>query len=238
MSAPLTGNKRQNRRAYQQISQIREVIEMKLVNLSKQLNIKVSQVLSTTTPAKLLGGLALGALLMTATALPTGSAWADEPASPAVNTRSISTDQFWGPYYERMIEAEGRWARLSPKLAIGGGDDADEDGYVTSGSPKLAPRLGIGGGHDSEEDGYVTSASARLAPVGARLTINVNFADEDGYFTSGSEKLAPRLGIGDGHDSEEDGYFISPQVNKPNVEHIRSAFTEWMIVVEGRHNAS
>ena len=74
MNAPLMGTNRQDRRAHQQTSKIKEVIEMNLVNLSKNLNMKVSQVLNTKAPAKLLGGIAMGALLMTATALPSGSA--------------------------------------------------------------------------------------------------------------------------------------------------------------------
>ena len=48
----------------------------------KKVNIRLHETLATKTPVKLLGGLALGALLMAATALPFGTASADDPARP------------------------------------------------------------------------------------------------------------------------------------------------------------
>lgn len=94
MNAPLMGTNGQDRRAHQRTSQIKEVIEMKLVNLSKQLNIKVSRFLNTKTPAKLLGGIALGAMLMTATALPMGSVHEDDSGSPLASAGFVSNDEF------------------------------------------------------------------------------------------------------------------------------------------------
>ena len=40
-------------------------------------------------PAKLIGGLALGALLLTATALPFGTAYADGPSRPLVTEETV-----------------------------------------------------------------------------------------------------------------------------------------------------
>ena len=210
MSAPVKGTKNQVREEHPLVLKIKEEIEMKLAKL----HIGVSKALNIRNGAKLLGGMALGAVLATATALPLGSVQANHPASPSVNERAIPTDQFWGAYYERMMEVEGRWGMVSPRLAIGGGDDADEDGYFTPVSIKVTMLRP----DDAEEDGYFTSDSAKLAPVTtshdqllgengmvsrARVTDNVNFADEDGYFTPVSIKLT----ILGPDDAEEDGYF-------------------------------
>ncbi|MFQ6027720.1 MAG: hypothetical protein ACE5Q6_09535 [Dehalococcoidia bacterium] len=66
---------------------------MKLTNV----NIWLSENLTAKTPAKLLGGLALGALLITATALPLGSIQADEPNQPLVSEKVV-IDPEEGPF--------------------------------------------------------------------------------------------------------------------------------------------
>ena len=97
MNAPVMGTHRQTGTTHQQINKIKEVIEMKLANLSTNLNTKVSQILNSKTPAKVLGGIALGALMMAATALPLGSVHADESSSLLVSGAAS---------YEQMLEIE------------------------------------------------------------------------------------------------------------------------------------
>jgi hypothetical protein len=55
---------------------------MKTATLTAKVNRWLHEHLAMKTPAKLLGGLALSALVMTATALPLGTTYADEPARP------------------------------------------------------------------------------------------------------------------------------------------------------------
>ena len=97
MNAPVMGSQRQTGTSHQQINKIKEVIDMKLANLSTKLNTKVSQILNSKTPAKVLGGIALGALMMAATALPLGSVHADESSSMLVSGAAS---------YEQMLEIE------------------------------------------------------------------------------------------------------------------------------------
>jgi hypothetical protein len=60
----------------------KEGFEMKTATLTEKMNRWLHEHLAMKTPAKLLGGLALGALVLTATALPLGTTYADEPARP------------------------------------------------------------------------------------------------------------------------------------------------------------
>ncbi|MCI0787754.1 MAG: hypothetical protein J4O09_15720, partial [Chloroflexi bacterium] len=57
-------------------SWIKGVFEMKIVSQIENAKVSLRQGLKITVPAKLLGGLALGAMLMTAVALPSGAAQA------------------------------------------------------------------------------------------------------------------------------------------------------------------
>ena len=82
MSAPATRPKSKTTVVYQRILKVPEEIEMKM--RSHVIGLKVSEVLTSKTVAKMLGGLALGAVLMAAAALPMGTAHADEPVSPLV----------------------------------------------------------------------------------------------------------------------------------------------------------
>ena len=57
-------------------SWIKGVFEMKIASQIENAKVSLRQGLKITVPAKLLGGLALGAMLMTAVALPSGAAQA------------------------------------------------------------------------------------------------------------------------------------------------------------------
>ena len=66
----------------QGLLKIKEGIEMRLAMRITEVKARLDEILATRTPAKLLGGLAVGALLITATALPFGLAFGDEPSRP------------------------------------------------------------------------------------------------------------------------------------------------------------
>ena len=67
---------------HQEILKVKEEWAMKATMWMTKVNMRLHETLAAKTPVKLLGGLALGALLMAATALPLGTASADEPAKP------------------------------------------------------------------------------------------------------------------------------------------------------------
>ena len=83
--------------ARQEIPKILEEIEMKLHITTSTIKIRVSKVLASKAPARLLGGLAMGAMLMTATALPLNTIHADETSRPLA---IISYDQQIGGLLE------------------------------------------------------------------------------------------------------------------------------------------
>ncbi len=88
MSAPKTGIQSNLNGAIQGVKTTLEEIEMKLaVDIN---NIKT--ILSPGLAAKVLGGLALGAVLMTATALPFGTTYADGPSLPLVTEETLIED--------------------------------------------------------------------------------------------------------------------------------------------------
>ncbi len=77
-------NHSQLRTVHQELSKILEEIEMKLQMNTSTIKIRFSKFLASRAPVRILGGLALGALLMTATALPLQNPiYADEPSQPS-----------------------------------------------------------------------------------------------------------------------------------------------------------
>ena len=101
MSAPVIVSQNKLQVMFQEIIKGKEQIEMKAAIGMKSMNNWLAASLKVKTPAKILGGLAMGALLMTATALPAGSIHADEPNQPLV---SVSI-----PTYEETIEDMGEY---------------------------------------------------------------------------------------------------------------------------------
>ena len=70
----------------QEISKLLEEIEMKLHITTSNIKIKVSKVLASKAPVRVLGGFALAAMLMTATALPLNPVHADEATRPITSS--------------------------------------------------------------------------------------------------------------------------------------------------------
>ena len=89
MNAPLTQSQGKLKVVYQEIKKANEEIEMRLAMQMTDVKTWLSKGLATKTPGKILGGLALGALLMTATALPLGPAFADGPSRPSTSEQIV-----------------------------------------------------------------------------------------------------------------------------------------------------
>ena len=110
MSAPVTRGQSGFRIIYEKIVKVQEEIKMKLQIRMTDVKTILSKGLAT----KLLGGLALGAVLMTATALPFGTAYADEPSLPLVSENIVidlggdnmpgDAWMFDAPFYESFLE--------------------------------------------------------------------------------------------------------------------------------------
>ena len=102
MSAPVIRSQNKLQVVYQVISKAKERIEMQSI------------ITKVKTPAIILGGLALGALLLTATALPFGTAYGDGPSRPLVTEETLvnpGTDNLAGdawmhdsPFYQDFSE--------------------------------------------------------------------------------------------------------------------------------------
>ena len=104
MNAPVMDTKNLVESAHPHFVRFMEGIEMNLSKITAKLNNQVSAILNSNAPAKIMGGIALGGLLMAAVTLPSSSAHADDPAKPLVETRLVITDSFWGSFYEQMAE--------------------------------------------------------------------------------------------------------------------------------------
>ena len=103
MSNHINRSRNNSRGNHQKLSDIEEEMEMKTASHTGQLSIRLPGILNKKTTAKLLGGIALGAMLMTATALPFGSAHADDPARPLSREAGISYNQ----QLDQLLEWEG-----------------------------------------------------------------------------------------------------------------------------------
>lgn len=74
MSAPMIGTTSQAQATNRHSVSIKEEIEMRLANLTTKVNMVASKVLGDKTPAKLLGGIALSAILATVVVFPSAPA--------------------------------------------------------------------------------------------------------------------------------------------------------------------
>ena len=112
MSAPAARPKSKTTVVYQRILKVPEEIEMKM--RSHVIGLKVSEVLTSKTVAKMLGGLALGAVLMAAAALLFGPTYADGPSGPLTSRESLINRgadnmpgdawRFDSPFYETFLK--------------------------------------------------------------------------------------------------------------------------------------
>ena len=94
MSASVIQGKNKIQQVYREILKIEKEIEMTISTEITNVRARISEALAINTPAKILGGLALGALLMASMALPLGTVHADDPASPLVAAAVDYTAEF------------------------------------------------------------------------------------------------------------------------------------------------
>ena len=108
MNTPEVNTQGKPRTAHQNIGKFKEEWEMKTATLTAKVNRWLHEHLAMKTPVKLLGGLALGALVVTATALPLGTTYADEPARP-LSSEQIQcypedmVDCLYGPFLADVV---------------------------------------------------------------------------------------------------------------------------------------
>ena len=95
MSAPATQGQTKPNGAFQEIKMTLEELEMKLAVDINNIKTVVSEGLRLKTTAAILGGLALGAILMTATGLSFGTTNADGPSRPLVTEKTVIDDDAW-----------------------------------------------------------------------------------------------------------------------------------------------
>ncbi len=131
------------------------VFPMTTTKMTGKLNRKVSRSNIGKLPAKILGGLAITALMAAAVVSPLSARpiLAEEPASPLVKEGSISHDQ--------LIDDLGEWGLVPAKASSLAVNFDDEDRYFTSTNTRITNALV----DDAEEAGYFTDSPAKTAPV-------------------------------------------------------------------------
>ncbi len=115
MSAEVVQSRNKIMTTYRGITEVKGEIEMRVAKEITEIKARGLQELLTWRSAKLIGGLALGALLMTATALPLGPINADGPGRVLVSEEIVidrGDDHIPGdewmydsPFYETFLEA-------------------------------------------------------------------------------------------------------------------------------------
>ena len=77
---------------------------MELANIAIKLNLGASRVLGSMLPAKLLRGIALGAIIATVVILPSTASYAADPLKPLTKENRIS--------HEQMADDLGEWGQF------------------------------------------------------------------------------------------------------------------------------
>ncbi len=85
MNEPTNNHQDQTKEAYQEILKVKEGFEMKVTNHITDVTTWLSKGLSNKTPAKVLGGLAVGALILAATGLAMGREFTGEVGLPTAS---------------------------------------------------------------------------------------------------------------------------------------------------------
>ena len=96
MSTPTTNTQTGTGTTHQEFSNKKEEIQMNRTNTIRKLNMRLSNSVSRNFPAKVIGGLALGALLAVATALPLSPAQASPLTVPPVEKLATDIESTFG----------------------------------------------------------------------------------------------------------------------------------------------
>ena len=143
MTAPMIGTTNQDQPENRQFNRIKEEIEMKLANIAKNMNMAASKALGNKMPAKLLGGIALSAVLAAAVSFPTTPAYGADPIRPLTKETRISHEQLaddlgeWGqlpgaatvsvPAYDQLVDDLGEFVRVTNSSVIPSHDQLVDD---------------------------------------------------------------------------------------------------------------
>ena len=105
-------------------SSIKEGFEMKMASKIQSVMVNLLNGMKITVPAKLLGGLALGAILMTAVALPSGNAQASQMTEPPVTGMLVDiedeggTGRMFEPWEYSHRASENEQANIFPEVEL------------------------------------------------------------------------------------------------------------------------
>ena len=141
MTAPMIGTTNQDQPENRQFNRIKEEIEMKLANIAKNMNIAASKVLGNKMPAKLLGGIALSAILAAAVSFPSTAAYAADPIKPLTKETRISheqladdlgefvrvTNSYMIPSHDQLVDDLGEFVRMTNSSVIPSHDQLVDD---------------------------------------------------------------------------------------------------------------
>ena len=136
MTAPMIDTTNQDQAENRQFNRIKEEIEMKLANIAKNMNIAASKVLGNKMTAKLLGGIALSAVLAAALSFPASTGYAADPIKPLTKETSISNEQLaddlgeWGASvraYDQSVDDLGEFVRVTNSSVIPSHDQLVDD---------------------------------------------------------------------------------------------------------------
>ena len=141
---------------------------MKMASKIQSVMVNLLNGMKITVPAKLLGGLALGAILMTAVALPSGNAQASPLTEPPVTGMMVD------------IEDEGGTGRMFEPWEFGEGinpyanQSEPSKGGVLSAPPPITKPLedisNVGGGITDFEEVYTSEVIVDISNVGGGIT--------------------------------------------------------------------
>ncbi len=136
MSAPATRGQSKLNLALQEIKSTLEELEMNFALNMKNIKTVVFESRRMKASASIIGGLALGAVLMTATALPLGTTYADGPNRPLIIEESLvdlvdsnlSADAWMvdSPFYQDFSEA----SKIEAGTSVLGTQGISEDAWV------------------------------------------------------------------------------------------------------------
>ena len=188
-------------------SWIKGVFEMKITSQIQSLKVSLRQGLKITVPAKLLGGLALGAMLLTAVALPSGAAQASPltelPGGEVVmdienEGGTVGLFEPWefgqgtNPYLDNGKSVRGGVlgaplyiAEAAAGSDLGGGITDFEEAYTT----KVNAGSDLGGGITDFEEAYTTKVNVS-SDLGGGIT------DFEEAYTS-EVNVVSDLGVGE-----------------------------------------
>ncbi len=195
MSASVIQGQNKIQKVYGEILKIEKEIEMKIFTEITKVRARISEALTINTPAKILGGLAIGTLLMASTALPIGTVHADDPASPLVAAAIDHTAEFEDleglvtagstpsviDYMDEFGDLEQ--GLVAARSTSSGADYMDELGDLEHGP--VAARSASSGTDYMDEFGDLERGPVAAGSTSAAIDHTAEFEDLEGLVTAG-----------------------------------------------------